>query len=235
MTLGSVARRDRRTRRWPRRPACRGSSPPARSRVLRWPRTLYPPAFAALTHWGGAAPGTGTHRGHSGGRAGLHRLRATDRRTRVGRVLAQRLRQSSRCRWRSPSCCTASACAPHGRPRSRAHLTDDHRSALAGDATPCYASGRFVAVVAAMTLAGFAIYAAVINLVPLLVESGFSTQRAATVLAVGGVGQVAGRLAYAPVLGRADAGHQGDAWCWWSPRPPPSASPPSPSRSSRCA
>ena len=53
-----------------------------------------------------------------------------------------------------------------------------------------------------MTLAGFAIYAALINLVPLLVETGFSTQQAAVVLAVGGAGQVAGRLAYARVLGR---------------------------------
>ena len=52
-----------------------------------------------------------------------------------------------------------------------------------------------------MTLAGFAIYAALINVVPLLVETGFSTQQAAIVLAVGGIGQVAGRIAYAPVLG----------------------------------
>ena len=52
-----------------------------------------------------------------------------------------------------------------------------------------------------MTLAGFAIYAALINLVPLLIETGFSTQQAAVVLAVGGIGQVAGRIAYAPVLG----------------------------------
>ncbi|HWM00881.1 MAG TPA: MFS transporter, partial [Actinophytocola sp.] len=68
---------------------------------------------------------------------------------------------------------------------------------------PVLRERQFLIVVAAMTLAGFAIYAAMINLVPLLVETGFSTQQAAVVLAVGGIGQVAGRIAYAPVLGRA--------------------------------
>jgi cyanate permease len=68
---------------------------------------------------------------------------------------------------------------------------------------PLLRDRNFVAVLAAMTLAGFAIYAALINLVPLLVESGFSTQQAAVVLAVGGIGQVAGRIAYAPALGPA--------------------------------
>ncbi len=41
------------------------------------------------------------------------------------------------------------------------------------------------------------VYAAVINLVPLLVERGFSSTEAAIGLGIGGLGQVAGRLGYA--------------------------------------
>ena len=66
---------------------------------------------------------------------------------------------------------------------------------------PVLRDRQFVVLVAAMTLAGFAIYAALINLIPLLVQEGFSTKQAAVVLAVGGIGQVAGRIAYAPILG----------------------------------
>ena len=51
-------------------------------------------------------------------------------------------------------------------------------------------------LVAGMTLAGFAVSAVVVNLVPMLTENGLSVRQAAAVLAVGGVGQVAGRLFY---------------------------------------
>jgi len=56
--------------------------------------------------------------------------------------------------------------------------------------------------VAAFTVAGFCVYAVVINLVPLLREGGLSTVEAAVALGVGGAGQVAGRLLYAPFLDR---------------------------------
>ena len=47
-----------------------------------------------------------------------------------------------------------------------------------------------------MSLAAFAAYAAVVNLVPLLIHRGLSTSDAAIALGLGGVGQVLGRLGY---------------------------------------
>lgn len=55
----------------------------------------------------------------------------------------------------------------------------------------------FVALMITATIAAFVVYAAVINLVPLLVERGLTTTQAAFGLAIGGIGQVAGRLGYA--------------------------------------
>jgi MFS family permease len=57
-------------------------------------------------------------------------------------------------------------------------------------------SGAFIALAAAMSLAAFAIYAAVVNLIPLLHQRGLSTSEAAVALGFGGVGQVLGRLGY---------------------------------------
>ncbi|MBE1535597.1 hypothetical protein [Actinomadura algeriensis] len=49
---------------------------------------------------------------------------------------------------------------------------------------------------AALTLSTFAMYAVLMNLVPLLTERGASPAVAAWALGLGGVGQVAGRLGY---------------------------------------
>lgn len=54
----------------------------------------------------------------------------------------------------------------------------------------------FIALVAAVSLAALASFAAVVNLVPLLVERGIDTTLAAAALGIGGVGQVLGRLGY---------------------------------------
>ncbi len=54
----------------------------------------------------------------------------------------------------------------------------------------------FLALVAAVSLAALASFAAVINLVPLLTERGINTTLAATALGIGGIGQVLGRLGY---------------------------------------
>ncbi|HWM74615.1 MAG TPA: MFS transporter, partial [Nocardioides sp.] len=164
--------------------------------------TLYPPAFAALTHWGGE-----------------RRVRALTAVTLVGglastvfaplaavlesagswrtayAVLAAPLAITVAVHWlglRAPWTPTLATDEIGRRPKRPRRRRD-----------PVLRERQFLIVVAAMTLAGFAIYAAMINLVPLLVETGFSTQQAAVVLAVGGIGQVAGRIAYAPVLGRA--------------------------------
>jgi len=61
---------------------------------------------------------------------------------------------------------------------------------------------EFMLLVAAMTLAGFCVFAVVVNLVPLLTQHGLSTTQAAVALGIGGAGQVAGRLFYGPVLTR---------------------------------
>jgi MFS family permease len=61
---------------------------------------------------------------------------------------------------------------------------------------------EFGLLVAAFTLAGFCVYAAVVNLVPLLTDGGLTALTAAVALGLGGVGQVAGRLAYGPLLDR---------------------------------
>ncbi|TWP48181.1 MFS transporter [Lentzea tibetensis] len=57
-------------------------------------------------------------------------------------------------------------------------------------------SRPFVLLVVSVSMAGFAIYAVVIALVPLLSERGLSTTTAAWALGLGGVGQVFGRLGY---------------------------------------
>ena len=64
---------------------------------------------------------------------------------------------------------------------------------------------------AAFTLAGFCVYAVVVNLVPLLTENGLTTGEAAVALGIGGAGQVAGRLVYGPLLARIPV----RARTWW--------------------
>jgi MFS family permease len=59
---------------------------------------------------------------------------------------------------------------------------------------------EFGLLVAAYMLAGFCVYAAVVNLVPLLTEGGLTPLVASVALGIGGVGQVAGRLFYERLL-----------------------------------
>jgi MFS family permease len=58
-------------------------------------------------------------------------------------------------------------------------------------------SRAFVVLVIALGVSAFAVYAVVINLVPLLTERGLDTRTAALALGLGGAGQVLGRLGYA--------------------------------------
>lgn len=158
--------------------------------------TLYPPAFAALTHWGG-----------------VRRIRALTAVTLVGGLASTVFAPltavlESAGSWRSAYAILAAPLATtialHWiglRAPWTPRLATERSDGTVRRRDPVLRDREFVAVLAAMTLAGFAIYAALINLVPLLVETGFSTQQAAIVLAVGGAGQVAGRIAYAPVLG----------------------------------
>ncbi|MFD0900109.1 MFS transporter [Actinomadura sediminis] len=63
-------------------------------------------------------------------------------------------------------------------------------------------SRPFWMLTAALTLSAFAMYAVLINLVPLLTHRGASPTVAAWALGLGGVGQVAGRLAYGALTRR---------------------------------
>jgi cyanate permease len=60
----------------------------------------------------------------------------------------------------------------------------------------------FVTMVIAFSLAAFAVFAVVINLVPLLTERGIGSGTAATALGLGGAGQVLGRLGYSALTRR---------------------------------
>ena len=73
----------------------------------------------------------------------------------------------------------------------------DHRAASR--------SLAFLALVAALSLGAFAAFAGVFNLVPLLIEQGFSPSLAALTLGLGGAGQVLGRLGYLPLAARTTA------------------------------
>ncbi|WP_404380476.1 MFS transporter [Knoellia locipacati] len=65
--------------------------------------------------------------------------------------------------------------------------------------TAIVASRSFLALTAALTITGLCSTAVVVNLIPLLREQGVGLQAASTVLALGGLGQVAGRIGYAPL------------------------------------
>ena len=76
-----------------------------------------------------------------------------------------------------------------------------HVDAEEPEAEKAYASGvvrdaRFRLLAAGLTLVALAMYAALLALVPLMLERGLSPQAAAWVLGLGGLGQVAGRLVY---------------------------------------
>ncbi|GAB3399070.1 MFS transporter [Flindersiella endophytica] len=60
-------------------------------------------------------------------------------------------------------------------------------------------SRPFVMLAIAMSLASFAVYAVIVNQIPLLTGRGLSLETAALALGLSGAGQVCGRLFYAPI------------------------------------
>jgi MFS family permease len=72
----------------------------------------------------------------------------------------------------------------------------------ASDVRSVVRSRPFVLLTVAMALTSLAVFAVVINLVPMLVEQGMTRNLAAVALGLGGVGQVAGRLGYARLAAR---------------------------------
>ncbi|TSD94899.1 MFS transporter [Skermania sp. ID1734] len=157
---------------------------------------LYPPAFAALTRWYGTryvtalmiltlaaglastvfAPITATLAAHTDWRTTYLTLAV---------VLAVITVPAHWFGLRGPW--------PHPPTPMDGHPVD-HR-----DATR---SRAFLALVVALSLGAFAAFAGVFNLVPLLVEKGFSPSLAAWTLGLGGAGQVLGRLGYLTIAAR---------------------------------
>ncbi|MFI1422899.1 MFS transporter [Streptomyces sp. NPDC020731] len=75
----------------------------------------------------------------------------------------------------------------------------------AADAAGIGRSRPFLLLAAAFTLSGFAMYAVVVALVPLLLERGYTTSQAAWALGIGGAGQTLGRALYATLAHRTTA------------------------------
>lgn len=159
---------------------------------------LYPPAFAALTEWGGE-----------------QRIRALTALTLVAGFASTVFAPLAGflvgpLGWRHTYLVMAGillATAPllwftlhhpwHDRRAPEVPSTGGHAPTAA--AVPTWRSRPFVRLVASMSLVGFSQWAAVFLLVPLLVERGMTIQLAAAALGVGGIGQVCGRLAYARI------------------------------------
>jgi MFS family permease len=154
---------------------------------------FYPPAFAALTHW-----------------AGERRVPALTTLTLVAGLastifapLTAALNGSLD--WRETYVALAVILGAitiplhwlglHGPWRSHPHHEPGQDANPATTGSPLR-SRSFVVLAVAFSLASFAVYAALVNLVPLLRERGLTAGEAALALGLGGVGQVAGRLGY---------------------------------------
>ncbi len=175
--------------------------------------TLYPPAFAALTRWGGS-----------------RRLAALTTLTLVAGLasivfapLASLL--DDMVGWRLAYVLLMGGLVAITVPLHWWGLDEPWEPHSAGESEPAgpvtrpgpsrhghstiTRSRAFRCLMIANTLTALAIFAVLINLVPMLVEQGMSRDRAALTLGLGGLGQVAGRLGYArfarstTVVGRA--------------------------------
>ncbi|WP_082748970.1 MFS transporter [Nocardioides jensenii] len=160
--------------------------------------TLYPPAFAALTRWGGA-----------------RRVRALTTLTLVAGLastvfapLASVLDDALG--WRQTYLVLLGGLVlvtvplhwwGLNRPWQEAHHHRHSRARPQGTSAPRTAavvrSTPFLLLTMANALTALAVFAVVINLVPMLIEQSMSRNLAAVALGLGGVGQVAGRLGYA--------------------------------------
>lgn len=158
---------------------------------------LYPPAFAALTGWYGQQ----------------QRVRAITTVTLVGGLASTVFAPLTAAlltvfSWRQTCVVLAVVLALVTIPLHALLLTPawrtHHRSrsaAAAGSIAATVRSRQFVLLACGMALAGFGLYGATLNLIPLFTSRGISTGLAATALGLVGVGQVAGRIGY-PTLVR---------------------------------
>jgi len=160
--------------------------------------TLYPPAFAALTRWGGQ-----------------HRVRALTTVTLAGglasTVFAPLAAWLDAARgWRIAFLVLAGIAVAvtlplHWWGLRHAWATSNESTRVAPSGRPLESAARvrvattrpFVMLAAANALVALTAFAVVVNLVPMLREQGMDTQTAALVLGLGGLGQVIGRVGYA--------------------------------------
>ena len=171
---------------------------------------LYAPAFAAITGWAGTDVS--------------HRIRALTAVTLVAGLASTVFAPLTAwllgaLGWRATylvmAAFVAATAAAHWwglrKPWPGTHTQIAGQRQARGDEAPQpFRAGEFRLLVAAMALGGFCVHAVVVNLVPLLLENGLGLGAAAVVMAVGGVGQVTGRLFY----GRLNAmtGPASSAW-----------------------
>lgn len=157
--------------------------------------TLYPPAFAALTRWGGR-----------------HRVRALTTLTLVGGLASTVFAPTASALetvlgWRGAYLVLLLALVVVTAPLHWWGLRHAWRPATAeGDASRTTAarttrsvtrSRPFVLLAAANALTTLSAFAVLVNLVPMMVERGMAPGLAAVALGLGGVGQALGRLGYA--------------------------------------
>ena len=159
--------------------------------------TLYPPAFAALTHWGGTS-----------------RVRALTTLTLVAGLastvfapLASGL--DDWVGWRNAYLVLLAGLVLitvplhwwglnyPWRPSQPRPQNPALRQRTAGARSTVARSTPFLLLTAANALTALTAFAVLINLVPMLIEQGMSRNAAAIALGLGGVGQVIGRLGYA--------------------------------------
>ncbi|UPK75376.1 MFS transporter [Nocardioidaceae bacterium SCSIO 66511] len=167
---------------------------------------LYPPAFAALTHW-----------------AGEHRVRALTALTLVGGLASTVFAPltasiSSAVSWRHTylvllAILTIVTVPAHwfglAQPWVSRHSQSTDAERDAPDVRGVLGSRTFILLAIAMSMTAFSVFAVVINLVPLFIERGYTATQGAVALGMGGVGQVCGRLGYARFAARTSATARG--------------------------
>ncbi|WP_431789321.1 MFS transporter [Streptomyces sp. G9] len=158
--------------------------------------TFYQPAFAALTRWWGPAHVRAlTVVTLAGGLASTVFAPLTA-------ALADHLS------WRHTYLVLAGILAAITIPAHALALRAPWPDALTGpahtaaDTAEVARSRPFLLLAAAFTLSGFAMYAVVVALVPLLLQRGYTTSQAAWALGIGGAGQTLGRTLYATLSRR---------------------------------
>ncbi len=166
---------------------------------------LYPPAFAALTHWGGE-----------------NRVRALTTLTLVAGLASTVFAPLASVLddwlgWRGAYLTLLVVLVVITVPLHwwglhrpwRPHAPIEVASFGSTGTAPAYVDARavarsrpFVLLSLAMALTSLSVFAVIVNLVPMLVEQGLTRNLAAVALGLGGVGQVAGRLGYAAFAAR---------------------------------